>query len=346
MTLATLGWDASFAAAFEPYESEGLVPARIAVRHHGPSVLLTELGELGGMPAGRMRDDELPVVGDWVAARPLPGERRAIIEAVLPRRSAFVRKEAWRRTVEQVVAANVDTVFLMSAVDGDLNPRRLERYLTAAWESGAQPVIVLTKIDLSADVAAAVLEVERVALGVPVHTISNVTGDGVDELRTYLTPGRTVALLGSSGVGKSTLANRLAGRTLLRTGDVAADGRGRHTTTRRELVVLPEGGVLLDTPGLRELQLWAGEDSLERTFEDIAALAERCRFRDCTHEREPGCAVLAAVDAGTLAAERLASYRKLQRELQALAVRQDRRLALEQRKRWRVQERSRRKTRY
>ena len=343
MQLADLGWDAGFAAAFEPYEQEGLMPARVARRHHGPCVLLAERGALGGLPAAKLSERELPAVGDWVAARQLPGERKAVIEAVLPRRSAFTRKEAWRRTAEQVVAANLDVAFVVTSFGADLNPRRLERYLTAAWESGASPVIVVTKADLSADVAAELAAVEAVALGVPVHAVSNVTGQGVDGVRRHLARGKTVALLGSSGVGKSTLANRLLGRELLRTGDLRADGRGRHTTTWRELVVVPGGGVLLDTPGLRELQLWAGEDSLDQAFDDVASLAAECRFRDCQHDREPGCAVLAAVDSGALDRDRLSSYRSLQRELRALAVRQDRRLQLDQRRRWRALERSRRR---
>ena len=343
MQLEQLGWDEFFASAFQPYNREDVVPARVARRHHGPCVLFTERGELGGIPSGRLPEEELPAVGDWVVARPLAGEKRALIEAVLPRKSAFTRKEAWRRTVEQVVAANVDVVFLCSAFGADLNARRIERYLTGAWESGATPVIVLTKADLEEDPGVVAAEVEQLAFGVPVHAVSAAAGQGMDDLALYLGPGRTAALLGSSGVGKSTLINRLVGRELLRTADLRADGRGRHTTTWRELVVLPSGGLLLDTPGLRELQLWAGEESLDRTFEDVVGLAERCRFRDCRHEHEPGCAVLAAVDAGTLSPERLDSYRKLQRELRALALRQDRRLREEERRRWRTIERSRRR---
>ena len=239
MNLHDLGWDASFAEAFEPYRRDNLIPARVVARHHGPCELLTELGRLGGVPAGRLGDDELPAVGDWVAARPLDGERKALIEAVLPRRSAFTRKEAWRRAVEQVVAANVDTVFVVTAFGRDLNPRRLERYLTAAWDSGASPAIVVNKSDLAEDPGAELAAVETVVLGVPVHALSATTGAGLDALDPYLVRGRTVAFLVSSGVGKSTLVNRLAGREVLATAEVAADGRGRHTTTHRELVPLP-----------------------------------------------------------------------------------------------------------
>jgi ribosome biogenesis GTPase len=323
LNLEALGWSPFFADGFEPYREEGVIPARVAIRHHGPCVLFAELGELGGVPAGRLDEPELPAVGDWVAARPLPGERKALIEGVLPRRSAFMRKEAWRRTAQQVVAANVDTVFLVSDFGRDLNVRRLERYLAAAWESGAEPVIVVNKADLVADPAAALADVEAIAFGVPVHPVSAATGEGLEALATYLVRGRTVALLGSSGVGKSTLVNRVSGRTVLATAETRSDGRGRHTTTHRELVPLPGGALLLDTPGMRELQLWDADAGLGATFSDIYVLAGACRFRDCRHETEPGCAVRVAVDAGQLSAERLEHWRKLERELAYLARRQD-----------------------
>jgi ribosome biogenesis GTPase len=343
LNLEDLGWDAFFANAFEPYEQDNLIPARVAARHHGPCELLSELGRLGGVPAGRLADEELPAAGDWVAARPLDGERKAVIEAVLPRRSAFTRKQAWRRTVAQVVAANVDTVFVVTAFGFDLNPRRLERYLTAAWDSGANPVIVVNKSDLADDPAAELAEVESVALGVPVLAISATTGAGVEALEAYLGRGRTIALLGSSGVGKSTLVNRLAGSELLATAETSSDGRGRHTTSHRELVPLACGALLLDTPGMRELQLWADEPALDTTFAEIAELAAECRFGDCSHEHEPGCAVRAALAEGTLARERFESYRKLQREVRALEIRKDARLRAEARKEIRRLNRSLRK---
>lgn len=332
MTLEELGWSAFFADAFEPYRREDTVPARVAVRHHGPCELFTEQGPLGGVPMGRLDESELPVVGDWVVARPLAGERKALVEAVLPRRSAFTRKEAWERTVEQVVAANVDTVFLVSAFVHDLNVRRMERYLTAAWESGAEPVIVLNKADLSSDPTAEAAAIEAIAFGVPVHAVSAVSGDGLDVLESYLTRGRTVALLGSSGVGKSTLVNRFADERVMKVRDLRQDGRGRHTTTHRELVPLPGGALLLDTPGMRELQLWAGEEALDSTFDDVVSLFDGCRFKDCSHEREPDCAVQAALRNGTLSRERYDSWRKLQRELRRLEIRQDARLRAEARR--------------
>ena len=346
MNLQDLGWSEFFADAFRPYEHDNLIPARVAARHHGPCELLTELGRLGGVPAGRLGDDELPAVGDWVAARPLDGERKAVIEAVLPRRSAFTRKEAWSRTVAQVVAANVDTVFLTTAFGGDLNPRRLERYLTSAWDSGANPVIVANKLDLADDLELELAEVEAVSIGVPVIALSASTGEGLDQLEPHLTPGRTIALLGSSGVGKSTLVNRLAGRELLATAEIRTDGRGRHTTTHRELVPLASGALLIDTPGMRELQLWADEEVLDSTFAEIAELAAECRFSDCSHEHEPGCAVKAAIADGSLPAERFASYRKLQREIRALEIRKDARLRSEARKERRRFSRRQRRSSY
>jgi ribosome biogenesis GTPase / thiamine phosphate phosphatase len=345
-SLEALGWSPLFAEAFAPYEPEGLIPARVAVQERGGVVLFTEAGAVRAEPALRLvRETGSPVTGDWVVAELLPGEDRAIVRAVLPRRSRFARKEPWL-TEEQVVAANVDTAFLVTDCGRDFKPRRLERYLTAAWDSGADPVIVLTKADLADDPAATVAEAESVAFGVPVHAVSSLTGAGLEELATYLLPGRTVALLGSSGVGKSTLANRLIGEELLATADVRRDGRGRHTTTHRELVRLPGGALLLDTPGMRELQLWADEGALEETFADVAELARQCRFSDCAHDREPGCAVRAALGNGSLVHARWESYRKLQRELRALALKQDARLRSEARKERRRFARSQRRTKW
>ena len=346
MKLEDLGWDAFFAEAFEPYAADNLIPARVSARHHGPCELFTERGPMGGLPAGKLSDEELPAVGDWVAVRPVDGERKAVIEAVLPRRTSFSRKETMKRTVEQVVAANVDTVFVVTAFGFDLNPRRLERYLTSAWDSGSSPVIVVNKSDVADDPVAELLEIEPVTMGVPLHPVSAVTGEGLDALEPYLERGRTIALLGSSGVGKSTLVNRFAGREVLATADTSEGGRGRHTTSHRELVPLPSGAILLDTPGMRELQLWADEEVLDTTFSEISELAAECKFSDCAHGGEPGCAIRRALNDGTLSQERWDSYSKLQREIRALAIRKDARLRSETRKaraRW---ARSRRKTIY
>jgi ribosome biogenesis GTPase / thiamine phosphate phosphatase len=345
-SLEALGWNQFFAEAFAPYEPEGLIPSRVAVQERGGVVLFTVAGTLRAEVANRLaREGGQVVAGDWVAAEQLLGEDRAIVRAVLPRRSRFARKEPWL-TEEQVVAANVDTVFLVTDCGRDFKPRRLERYLTAAWDSGAAPVIVLTKSDLAADVSETVAEAEAIAFAVPVHAVSSVTGEGLGELDPYLLPGRTVALLGSSGVGKSTLVNRLLGQDLLATAELRRDGRGRHTTTHRELVHLPGGALLLDTPGMRELQLWADESALDETFADVVELARECRFSDCAHGQEPGCAVRAALGNGSLPQIRWESYSKLQRELRALAVKQDVRLRSEARKERRRFARSRRRTKW
>ena len=346
-TLEAFGWGPFFAEHFEPYQKTRLTPARVAVQQRGALVLFTAGGAVDAEPtASLVREVGQPVAGDWVAAEPLAGEDRAIVRAVLPRRTRFARKEAWLRTEEQVVAANVDTVFLVTDCDRDFNPRRLERYLTSAWDSGADPVIVLNKSDLAEDLAGGLAAAESIAMGVPVHAISSVTGDGLVELEPYFSRGRTVALLGSSGVGKSTLANRLIGEEAFATAPIRHDGRGRHTTTHRELILLPNGGLLLDTPGMRQLQLWADEASLDETFADITALAAQCRFGDCGHEVEPGCAVRAALANGSLPKERWESYCKLRRELRALAIKQDVRLQSEARKERRRFARSQRRVKW
>jgi ribosome biogenesis GTPase / thiamine phosphate phosphatase len=334
-SLGALGWSAHFAEAYVPYEDDGFIPGRVAVQHRGAYVVgrLRQEAEIGG---------ELPVSGDWVVVRPYPEGGRGTIHAVLPRRTTFSRKEPFKNVREQVLAANADVVFVVTALDRDFNLRRLERYLATAWESGAEPVVVLSKADLCDDVPAAVADVELIALGVPVHVASSVTGDGVDALRAYLSDDRTVALLGSSGVGKSTLINSLLGEEALATAELRRDGRGRHTTTTRELVLLPEGGLVLDTPGMRELQLWDAEEGLGTAFGDVEALFEHCRFRDCRHEREPGCAVKRALADGTLDPDRYRSYQKLQRELRMLELKQDRRARAEEGKKRRRQERARR----
>lgn len=328
LTLEDLGWNESFAAAFEPHTRQGLVPARVIREGRGVYGVATGDGELSAAAAGRLWHGEegggQPAVGDWVAVRlPTLPEEPALIRAILPRKSKFSRKAAGARTDEQVVASNVDTVFLMTGLDHDFNPRRIERYLAAAWESGANPVVILNKSDLDSTLEEHVLEVERVAMGVPVHAISAKQGRGIEALAPYLGQGQTVSVLGSSGVGKSTLINRLLGSDIQRTGSVrASDDRGRHTTTHRELFPLPGGGLILDTPGMRELQLWEADEGLGAAFADIEELAARCRFSDCRHGGEPGCAVEEAVASGELSPERLESWRKLQRELEVTRLRQ------------------------
>ena len=318
MPLRRLGWSEDLEAAFAPHAERGFAPGRVAVQHRGAYGVYTDSGEVTAEVTGRMLHEaagggDLPAAGDWVA---LGG---SVIHAVLPRRTKISRKVAFSGTDEQVIASNVDVVLVLTALSGDLNLRRLERYLTTIWESGAQPAVALTKADLSDDVAAALYAVDAVAIGVPVHVVSSVSGLGVDEIRAYGAGDRTIAFVGSSGVGKSTLLNCLLGEEVQAVQEIAADGRGRHTTTRRELVLLPEGGLVLDTPGMRELQLWDAESGIETAFEDVEALALECRFSDCRHEREPGCAVIAAIETGELPRARHDSYLKLRAETEARA---------------------------
>jgi ribosome biogenesis GTPase len=337
--LRTLGWDDAFATAFEPFAARGLQPARVALEHQHIYRVYDADGDCLARVRGRMRHQAdarqaFPAVGDWVAIQRRP-DGDAAIEAVLPRRSRFSRKVAGHLTQEQVVAANVDIVFLVSGLDNDFNVRRIERYLTTAWDGGARPVIILNKADLVENVAVLVAEAEAVAAGAPVHAISTKTGAGVAVLDGYLTPGVTAAFLGSSGVGKSTLINRLLGEERQRTSEVREkDQRGRHTTTNRELILAPGGGLIIDTPGMREMQLWDGD--VADAFGDIQAIGADCHFRDCQHEQEPRCAVRAAVDEGRLSAARLDSYRKIQKELAHQETRQDQQAQIAQKRRWRT----------
>ncbi|MEM9292260.1 MAG: ribosome small subunit-dependent GTPase A [Acidobacteriota bacterium] len=316
-------------------DSAQLQPARVLFRSLELYRVITAAGEREAEPSGRLRSDgELPAVGDWVLAR--GGEDGPLqLVSLLPRRTSLSRKVPGERTVEQVVAANVDTVFIVMGLDGDFSLRRLERFSVMVWESGAQPVAVLTKADLHEDPAGARLDAQMAVPGVPVMAVSSLEGTGLDPLQAYLEPGRTVALIGSSGVGKSTLVNRLCGSEVMKTGAVReGDDRGRHTTTHRQLVPLPGGALLIDNPGVREIQLWAGDEALSETFGDIDALARNCRFRDCSHEGEPGCAVESALESGALDAGRMESWRKLQRELHHLERQQNVVLQRQEDKRW------------
>jgi ribosome biogenesis GTPase / thiamine phosphate phosphatase len=341
--LERLGWNDDVARQFEEH-APGLVPGRVTVQHRGSWLVATEESDdLVGI-TGRLRHSaapgELPVVGDWV------GLREGLIDAVLPRSSKFSRKMPFTEVSEQVLVANVDVAFLVMGLDErDFNLRRLERYLTTAWEGGATPVIVLNKVDLAVELEHQIGEVETVAFGVPVHAVSAETGDGIEDLRRHLAGRATVVLLGSSGVGKSTIINRLLGEERFRTNEVRSDGRGRHTTTHRELVPVPGGGVIIDTPGLRELQLWETDGGLDQTFVDVAELISRCRFSDCQHKTEPGCAVKAALADGSLPAERWESYLKLQRELAHLERKLDPKLRSDERKRWAAMTKSHRQRR-
>ncbi len=320
MTLADLGWDDRFAEAFAPHAAAGCVPARVTLELKGFFEVTGEAGAQLGECTGKFihaahTGADYPAIGDWVAITPQPGEEtRAAIHAVLPRRTKFSRKAAGEQVVEQVVAANVDTVFLVSSLDGNHHQHRLERYLAAAWASGAQPVVLLNKADLNDDTAALTAEIAGVAPNVPVFVTSAQTRRGLKALAPYLQPGKTIALLGSSGVGKSTLINRLVGDRVQDTQEVReADNKGRHTTTQRELFVAPSGVIVIDTPGMRELAPWDAAAGIDAAFGDVTAVAARCKFRDCSHTVEPGCAVQAALADGSLDATRWEAYLRMQR---------------------------------
>jgi ribosome biogenesis GTPase / thiamine phosphate phosphatase len=331
--LYALGWGDDFAADFAALANPTLMPARVAIDRG--SQFLVEFATGAGdalLASGALRQAGRNVaVGDWVAVKPRAD--RLFIEHVLPRRSAIARKVADSESVEQILAANVDLVLIATALGPDFNIRRVERFLTLAYQSGASPVVLLTKSDLD-DPADYEGRIASVAAGVPTLAVSALHGDGIDAVRTHLPPGKTGVLVGSSGVGKSTLINRLLGSQVLRTAAVHQSGQGRHTTSHRQLLKLPGAGLIIDTPGLREIQLWAGEDALQQVFSEIEALALECRFSDCRHQQEPGCAVRSALDDGRLDQRRFASYRKLRRELRSIEVRADVRLQIEARRKW------------
>jgi ribosome biogenesis GTPase len=339
--LEAYGWSDELRQQFEPFAERGLAPARVSVQQRGILTLVAEHGETFATLSGRFVRDaaqgEFPVAGDWVGVVLQP-DGSAVIHALVPRRTAFVRRApADSGQTEQVVAANADLALLVAALTRDLNLRRLERYLALAWTSGAQPVVLLTKADVAEDIETSLAEVESIAFGVPILVLSVVDGRGLEELSALLQPGKTAVLLGSSGAGKSTLVNVLAGTERMATQETrASDERGRHTTTHRELILLPSGAILLDTPGMRELGVVESLDGLTDAFSDIDELALQCKFNDCAHDTEPGCAIRAAIEDGTLDQERYESYLKLERE-QAFQERKGDPAALAaERKKWKL----------
>ncbi|WLR58603.1 ribosome small subunit-dependent GTPase A [Pseudalkalibacillus hwajinpoensis] len=338
MNRIKLGWNSYFEENYQAMAEDGLIPARVKMEHRGGYSVSTGESSYVAELSGKFRfevtqRDALPAVGDWVLITP-KSENKAIIHQLLPRKSKFSRKIAGTTTEEQIIVANVDTVFLVNALNQDFNPSRIERYLVMAWESGANPVIVLSKADLCDNVMEKVNALTGVAVGVPIHVVSSATEIGIDELTPYLIEGKTTALLGSSGAGKSTLINKLYGQDIQVVQDIREeDGKGKHTTTSRELISLHTGGVLIDTPGMREIQLWE-TNNLSQSFPDIESYAEQCYFRDCKHEGEPKCAVRNAISDGTLEERRFENYKKFNRELAFLERQTNKKAQLEERKKW------------
>lgn len=327
MQLIDLGWNEFFENTFEKYRTQGLVPMRIIRENRKDYIAYGAEGKFMCEISGKFRFEtdskgKFPAVGDWVAVSARPEEKSATIHVILPRKSIFRRKVAGQVTKEQAVAANIDIVFIVCGLDLDFNLRRIERYLALAYESGALPVILLNKTDICPEAEKHKKEVESIAAGVDTHAISAAQKTGMDVLSKYIKPGKTAAFLGSSGVGKSTIINSLLAENLLKINEVSELGsRGRHTTTFRELMVLPEGGMVIDTPGMRELQVWGDEKGLNQVFDDIEKLSKECRFKDCIHQSEPGCAVQEAISNGALDPKRLISYSKLKKEYEYLSAR-------------------------
>ncbi|WP_459501198.1 ribosome small subunit-dependent GTPase A [Bacillus sp. C1] len=343
--LESFGWDSFFEnQSLETYEI-----GRIVLEHKHVYRIICDDGEYIAELSGKFRHEALdkgdyPAVGDWVHIRKIEAEGKAIIHRVFQRRSSFSRQAAGERTAEQVVAANVDYLFLVNALNHDFNVRRIERYLLLAYESGSLPIIVLTKRDLCEDVEQKISETEAVAIGVPIFVVDSLQQTGIELLQQFVASGKTIALVGSSGAGKSTLLNALMGSEVAKTGGIREeDSKGRHTTTHRELFQLPNGGLVIDTPGMRELQLWEGSEAIHTAFSDIEEISRECRFRDCKHENEPGCAVRSAIDAGILVANRLRNYKKLQREIAYALRKQDPVLARAERGKWRKMAKQNRK---
>ena len=337
--LVNSGWNSFFEKNFVELDHPTLVPARVVEQSRGMYRVRGVRGEYAAQIAGKIRylaqiREDFPAVGDWVAIVPTD-EDQARIECILPRRTNLSRKVAGRELSKQIIAANVDTVFVVSSLNREFNLRRIERYLTIVWDSGASPIVLLNKADLCPDAGAQGNEVQNIAPGVPVLLLSALQGTGVESVQNNISPGETAAFVGSSGVGKSTIINALSGEVSLRVQPVREDDdRGLHTTTSRQMIFLPGGGMVIDTPGMRELQLWDSEEGLSRAFEDIEVLAESCKFRNCAHGGEPGCAVEAAIREGLLIPEHLESHRKLQAELRFQQRKADPELARQEKEKW------------
>lgn len=340
MDFNKLGWNAFLDEHSLKYQNKHFYIGRICSEHKNSYKLLCAKGELTAVISGKFRNEcninkNYPAVGDWVAFDLIENENKAIIQDVLPRKSRFCRKAAGQKTEEQVIAANIDTAFIVCALNYDFNLRRIERYLSLTWQSGITPVIVLAKPDLCQDLDKKLLEVESIAFGVDIHVVNNLSKDGIKQLEPYCKEGQTIILLGSSGVGKSSLINNLLHEDRMQIKDLRKNiDKGQHTTTHRQMLIIPTGGLIIDTPGMRELQLWDADEGLSNCFEEIETLALNCRFNDCKHQNEPDCAIQQAINDGQLDIRRLENYSKMLKEQEYLISCQNQNAAQVERKKW------------
>lgn len=342
MDLKNIGFDDFFQKHLKNLNTEKFPIGRICAEYKENYKLFSECGELNANISGKFRNscktrEDFPAVGDWIKFEYIKSENKAIIQEICPRKSKFSRKVAGIQTQEQIIASNVDFAFIVCALNYDFNLRRIERYLSLVWQSGATPVVILTKTDLCVDVQSKILEVENIAFGVDIHAVSNVSKVGIEVLEKYFINNKTVVLLGSSGVGKSSLINNLVKEKIMKVNILRNSiDKGRHTTTHKQMILLPNGGLIIDTPGIRELQLWDAEDGISQTFSDIKKIAESCKFNDCTHTNEPDCEVRKAINKGLLDENRLENYLKMQKEQDYLINRQTKSAAKVERDKWKA----------